>query len=150
MFSRPVNKAHRIFWAVWVVNQEMKDWLSTIGTAYPGVPSRLPTGLEIKAALREICQYDVTIQSSGMNAAWHAEIRSTKGSNEPDRAMLSITTYSGDEHPQELYFSHADEPIVVDVLTQLSRWCGPLVAIPDTGTAPLVIFPPNVIPAAHG
>jgi hypothetical protein len=42
---------------------------------------------------------------------------------------------------------HADEQIVVEILSKLSRWCGPLVAIPDTGTVPMVIRSPDLTSA---
>lgn len=67
--------------------------------------------------------------------------------NGAPRAVLGITAYSGDEHPQELYFVHADEQIVVEILSKLSQWCGPLVAIPDTGTVPMVVQSPDLTSA---
>ncbi|MDQ9171497.1 hypothetical protein Q8A64_13875 [Oxalobacteraceae bacterium R-40] len=125
----------------------MKDWLSTCGVACPPVSSRFPTGRAIQSVLHELNEYDVRIQSHGLNQPWHAEVKMKDDANGAPRAVLGITAYSGDEYPQELYFVHADEQIVVEILSKLSRWCGPLVAIPDTGTVPMVVQSPDLTSA---
>lgn len=145
MFLRSNNDAQRIFWVVWPLDNDMRDWLSTCGVVYPQMSSSLPTGLAIQAVLQELNDYDVHIQCHGLNQPWHAEIRMKNDTVGAPRALLGITTYSGNDHPQELHFVHADEQIVVDILSRLSQWCGPLVAIPDTGAVPLVVQSPDTI-----
>lgn len=125
-------------WTVLPVDEKMKIWLDELGVAYPAKASRLPTGREIKATLRMLEAYDVTINAHGIGAPWQASIAHKSGATGP-WTVLNIVNYTGDELEQNLFFEKGWESLVTAILKRLRKSCGPLVLIADADGDPLVI-----------
>ncbi len=128
-----------VLWTVWPLDDEMTSWLDEIGVAYPGTASRFPTGAEIKRAVNSLTDYDIKITDNGPGAFWQAFVEHKQGGDEGPWALLNITEYSGDDEEQELWFEKGSEELIRLILQDLSRACGTLVLIPDTGDEPSVI-----------
>lgn len=78
--------------------------------------------------------YDV-----GVGKHWGAFIVSPFGGDIGEWADLKITSFSGDDQEQELYFEKGSESLIVLILKQLAQKCGPLVLIADAGGAPQIV-----------
>jgi hypothetical protein len=117
----------------------MRSWLDELGTAYPHVPSRFPTGSEIRAALSEIEGYRVEISAGGIGAPWQASVSRAIAPEQGPWTVLNITAYSGDDMPQEVWFAKGWQELIEQIVGRFALRCGPLTVFPDTGEEPKVI-----------
>ena len=126
-----------VMWTVWPLDSEMTSWLSEQGIAFPALPSRWPTGFEIKRALSDL-GLSVEITENGVMAPWHALVQEAV---DPENkwALLIIRDYSGDHEPQKLFVEKGHELLVRRILSRLALLCGPLVLINDVDSVPEVI-----------
>ncbi|MBX4990106.1 hypothetical protein ABID08_001145 [Rhizobium binae] len=116
----------------------MMIWLSEQGISFPALPSRWPTGSEVKRALSDL---DLTaeITDNGAMAPWHALVRDAADNPDIKWALLIIPDYSGDHEPQKLYFEKGHEPLIRRILSHIALACGPLVLINDADSFPEII-----------
>ena len=128
-----------VLWTVWPLDEQMRNWLEEQSIAYPNVPSRFPTGAEIKKALGSLNGYNIAITDNGLGASWQASIVHTSGGDKGPWTQLNISHYSGEELPQELWFEKGWESLIKEILQQLTLACGPLTLMADTGVEPVVI-----------
>jgi len=128
-----------ILWTAWPLDDDMRSWLDDQEMAYPRTPSRFPTGAEIKAAISGLTAHSVEVNDSGLHAPWQALITQKDNEVDPAWAVLTVSDYSGDELPQQLYFENGHESLIIDILQRLASSCGPLVLIDDAGGEPSVI-----------
>lgn len=128
-----------VLWTVWPLDNETRRWLDEIEVPYPAKASRFPTGTEIKTALKELADHQVEITDNGKDGSWQALITHQCGADEHGWTLLNISEYAGDEQPQNLWFEKGWPSLIVSFLEHLTPRCGPLVLIPDTGEAPVVI-----------
>lgn len=126
-----------VLWTVWPLDEQMQAWLGEQGIEFPDKPSRFPTGGEIKAVL-EAFPGAAEITDNGIGGAYSAFL--TLGAADDEMwTLLQITSFTGDEEPQELWFEKGHEQLIADVLRKLTPACGPLVLIADVGDPPQVI-----------
>jgi len=130
-----------ILWTVWPLDGEMCSWLDEQEVAYPRTPSRFPTGIEIKAVISGLTAYSVKVNDNGLNAPWQALLTQKGNDIDPEWAVLTISDFSGDDLPQQLYFEKGHESLIVEILRRLAASTGPLVLIDDAGSEPSVITP---------
>ncbi|MFZ6876428.1 hypothetical protein ACO0LF_30620 [Undibacterium sp. Di27W] len=128
-----------ILWTVWPLDEQMKSWLVETGIDYPDTKSRFPTGIEIKSALSQLKNYDVNITDNGIGHTWQAMINKKEEAMESEWTVLNISEYSGDEHPQKLWFEKGWESLIHQILHNIVPYCGPLVLIADSGDDPVII-----------
>ncbi|WP_446995275.1 hypothetical protein [Rhizobium leguminosarum] len=127
-----------VMWTVWPLDAEMTVWLSEQGISYPVLPSRWPTGSEVKRALSDL-GLTAEITDNGPMAPWHAFVQEAADDPEDKWALLIIPDYSGDHEPQKLHFEKGHEPLIRRILSRLAVACGPLVLINDADSVPEVI-----------
>ncbi len=127
-----------ILWTTYPLSDEMKEWLDSEGVAYPDAPSRFPTGFEVKDALQQLDNLSIKITDNGLGKHWFAWIESR---TEPEEfwTLLTISAYTGDNEPQEIWFEKGHEDLIKTVLRCICAKCGPLVLIADVGSEPEVI-----------
>jgi len=117
----------------------MCQWLDEQEVAYPLTPSRFPTGAEIKAIVSELKGHSVKVRDNGLHAQWQALITPKDDEVDPEWALLTVSDFSGEDLPQQLYFEKGHECLVIEILQRLTPSCGPLVLIDDAGGEPVVI-----------
>lgn len=127
-----------VMWTVWPLDSEMTIWLSEQGISFPALPSRWPTGSEIKRALVDL-GLTVQITDNGHMAPWHAFVKEAADDPENKWALLIIQDYSGDHEPQKPHFEKGHEPLIRRIISRLAFACGPLVLINDADSVPEVI-----------
>lgn len=127
-----------ILWTTHPLNEKVKEWLKSEGVEVPDKASRLPTGNEVKEALRNLEAVSIEITDNGIGGPWQAWINSK---SEPENiwTLLNISEYSGDDEPQEIWFEKGDENLIKSVLKAISYKAGPQVLISDTGDIPEVV-----------
>jgi hypothetical protein len=130
-----------ILWTVWPLDVEMRSWLDEQEVAYPQTPSRFPTGTEIKAVVSGLTLHSVEVNDNGLHGPWQALITQKSNNLDPEWALLTISKFSGDDLPQQLWFEKGHEGLIVEILRRLTLSCGPLVLIADVGGVPSVITP---------
>lgn len=129
-----------VFWMVWPLDQQMKEWLEETGVSYPKRPSRWPKGREIKAVLASLCDFDVIVNDNGVGGVWQATIVAKPEGNSSEWTLLNVDQYTGDDEEQNFWFEKGWESLITRILTQLSAYSGPLVLIDDVGGDATVIF----------
>jgi hypothetical protein len=75
--------------------------------------------------------------------SWQADIRANKGVPlfRPN-SLLNVIDYNGDETcPHLVCLESGDIKLNFMIAERLSKICGPLFLIPDTGTLPLIVQP---------
>jgi hypothetical protein len=126
-----------ILWTVWPLDDQMKKWLSELSIEHPNVRTRFPTGNEVKQTLANLEGYRIDVIDNGLSHSWQAWIESDR---EPDKwTLLNITSYSGDDEPQEIWFEKGHEDLIKQLVQLFAQRCGPLVLIADVGGDPMVI-----------
>jgi hypothetical protein len=128
-----------VLWVVWPLDDQMCAWLDDLKIFYPKVPSRFPTGSEVKSVVNSLSGYNVEIFDNGVGASWQASIVHMMGGDNGAWTLLNINTYSGDNEPQRLWFEKGWESLITEILQKLTYACGPLVLFADTGDDPTVI-----------
>lgn len=102
---------------------------------------RNPTPRELREVLDDLSGYTVDYLVSKDN--WQADIRAKKGVPlfRPT-ALLNVIDYHGDETtPHLICFEKGDPRFNILIVERLSRICGLLFIIPDTGAQPLAVTP---------
>jgi len=117
----------------------MCAWLEEQKISYPKVPSRFPTGAEIKSVVNSLRGYNVEIIDNGIGSSWQASIVHATGGDTGAWTLLNISTYSGDDEPQHLWFEKGWESLITEILQKLTVACGPLALMADSGGEPTVI-----------
>jgi len=79
------------------------------------------------------------VNDNGLHASWQALITPKDNEVDPAWAVLTVSDYSGDDLPQQLYFENGHESLIIEILQRLVSSCGPLVLIDDAGGEPSVI-----------
>lgn len=128
-----------VMWTVWPLDDQMCAWLDEQQVSYSKAPSRFPTGAEIKKAVGSLDGYSVEVNDNGVGAPWQASIVHASSGDSGPWALLNITTYSGDDEPQQLWFEKGWESLITEILQKLVYVCGPLALIADSGGKPVVI-----------
>lgn len=127
-----------ILWTTYPLDDEMKEWLDSLDVPYSNLPSRFPTGAEIKDAISELSGIKVQIRDNGIGANWQAWFES-ESKPEEFWTLLNISNYSGDSEPQELCFEKGHEVLIKQVLAKICSKCGPLVLLADAGGDPEIV-----------
>ncbi|QOV88042.1 hypothetical protein [Humisphaera borealis] len=103
--------------------------------------ARNPTFREIRAACESLPGMRGEFRPSA-NGKWqHANLRGPDGLGNADTwTELSVSGYDGrDDQPLSVGFSKGWPSLILVVVRELAKACGPLVVYPDTGDAPVVV-----------
>ena len=123
------------------------EWLDSEGISHPETSSsnRRPTPREVSGVLRDLPGYNATITTDSDSGEWHATIQACDPAD-PSWTVLRISDYRDDDSPHDLCFHKGYPEVVLLVVERLTRFCGPLVVVNDTGSSPVVIRPGDSIP----
>ena len=107
------------------------------GVAVPAATSRYPTPREIQQTLEALDGYRVEhFRGTGH---WYATVWPA---GREGWATLIVPDYDGrDDVARSFYFEKGSPELNLLILERLSRVCGPLVIVPDTGSDPVIVAP---------
>ena len=113
-------------------------WLVHANVALPDEtpPGRYPTPTEIRTVVDGVpgVRTDYLVSDT----AWEVTVRSRK---DVCWACLAIRGYCGDpDAPHYFYFSAGWDEIILLVASQLTKRCGPLVLLHDSGALPQLVM----------
>ncbi len=129
-----------VLYAVLPLSDKVTDWLHESGISVPtGIPSRLPTLPEIRGVLDSLDGFSVEYTDRGIGEIWQAMISSISDRQAGPWTLANISHRKDPSEPQLLWFAKGYAELIVDILSRLSKYCGVLVLIPDTGGSPLLI-----------
>ena len=105
------------------------------------VVGRNPKPEEVRELLEKLA--DVSVDFFISEDGWQADVRAIEGIPLFRRAsLLSVINFNGDESCPHLFcFESGDLQLNLRIAERLSRICGPLYFVPDTGLRPLIVKP---------
>ncbi len=121
---------------------EYADWFARfdIMLADRGTPSRHPTPRDIRSALDTLEGYSVHYVA--VPPVFDADVSDALDPEHGAWTSLHGLNFEGDEDaPVRLYFAKGWEDLIIRIAERISRLCGPLVFVPDTDAAPVLIAP---------
>lgn len=120
-------------WASEILKGHDRDWSNRNGEG------RNPTPEELRKVLEELTDYSVVYAVSEDN--WQADIRARSGFGLfRQNALLNAVDFNGDQAtPHLVCLEGGDLKLNLLIAERISRICGPLFVIPDTGTKPLTV-----------
>ena len=134
--NRSVGK--RVQYSAIPLNDEARDWLANEGIAAPDSDGRAPTPTELKATLEALDDQSVAYNINTTN--WQAQIDDRQSPETGPWTMLNVSNYSDDpDEPCEFYFTKGWPELIVIILFDISKTCGPFLVVPDTGCPPAVV-----------
>jgi hypothetical protein len=107
----------------------------------PSEPGRNPTPNELREVLDGLQGYTIEYMVSMDN--WQAVVEAKKGF--PlfrSTALVDVIDFQGDEmEPHVICFEKGDLNLNILLVERLSRKCGTLLIVPDTGAKPFIVSP---------
>ena len=128
------------------LDADCAEWLDREGIAHPASSAldRRPTPREVAEVLRDLPGFAATITASSESGEWDAMIEACDPAD-PSWTVLRIRNYGDDDAPHDLCFHKGFAEVVLLVVERLTRFCGPLVVVNDTGSPPIVVRPGDSI-----
>lgn len=120
------------------LDEEMAGLLHAMGEKLPDadLPSRNPTPQEVRAVCDALRGYTVEYNITP-KARWQAII---EGKGGEDGTILNIEKFNAaEDQPLPIWFEKGDPALILEIVKQLAKICGPLVVIPDTGDVPITV-----------
>jgi hypothetical protein len=107
----------------------------------PSKPGRNPTPRELRTVLDELSGYTVDYRIGPGN--WQADVEANTGFRLfRSTALVNVIDFQGDEASPHLFcFEKGDLRLNILIVERLSRLCGSLFVVPDTGAQPLLVTP---------
>ena len=127
-----------VFYHIEPLDEEMASLLEEMGAAVPqsAEPSRNPTPAEVREVCRTLRDYQVEFNVKP-KSRWQAVIESTK---RDEGTILNVEKFKGaEDEPHGIWFEKGSPALILEILKRLSKHCGPLVVMPDTGDAPIAV-----------
>ncbi len=127
-----------VFYPVQPFDDEMASFLEEMGAAVPDSegPSRNPTPAEVRAVCLALPDVKVEFNIKA-KSHWSAYIESTK---RDEGTILNMEKFKGaEDKPLPIMFEKGSPALILEIVKRLSKLCGPLVVIPDTGEAPIAV-----------
>ena len=119
-------------------DEEMAALLKEMGAAVPKAsePSRNPTPAEVREVCRTLRDYKTEFNVKP-KSRWQAVIAGTKGD---EGTILNVEKFNGaEDKPHGIWFEKGSPALILEILKRLSKHCGPLVVVPDTGDPPIAV-----------
>jgi hypothetical protein len=107
----------------------------------PAEPGRNPTPRDLRAVLDGLSDHTVNYIVGPGN--WQADVEAKTGFRlfRPT-ALVNVIDFQGDETtPHLICFEKGDLRLTILIVERLSRTCGNLLVVPDTGAQPLLVTP---------
>jgi hypothetical protein len=121
---------------------EILAWLQEqrVTLPSPSIFGRDPTPQEIRTALDSIENY--TADYAVSRTFWQANVSYTAEPEQGPWTCINVLNYQDDEsQPYHIYFEKGWPELILTIMERLSRLCGPLMCVPDTGATPIVVTP---------
>ena len=83
--------------------------------------------------------YRVEVNNPSHGELWQADICFAEDSEHGPWTLANMKEFAGDDVPTSLWFEKGWPELIIDILLGVAAATGPLVLIPDTGEAPVVV-----------
>src|SRR5438046_2989668 len=110
------------------LNDEVAELMEAMGAAVPksAKPSRNPTPAEIRDVCADLSGFHTEFNSKP-KSFWQALITGNTKSNREEGTILNIDKFTGNEKkPHTIWFEKGSPAVILEILKQLSKQCGPL------------------------
>jgi hypothetical protein len=127
-----------VFYHIHPFDDEMASFLEAIGAAVPDSdePSRNPTLAEVRDVCGALQGFKIEFNVKP-KSHWQAVIESTRGD---EGTILNVEKFKGaEDKPHAIWFEKGSPALILEIVKRLSKQCGPLVVVPDTGDAPIAV-----------
>lgn len=126
-----------INYTIWPLDAQFKEWLTDEDVPFPDACSRWPLGSEIQATLDRLEGISIRFNENGIGSIWQAEIAEEQ--EDGLWTLLNILEYQGLDRPNEPYFEKGSPELIIAIVRELSRRCGPLAVLSDAGGPPVIV-----------
>lgn len=130
-----------VFYSVAPLDETTIEYLHQVGANIPErvVESRNPTLEEVRAACADIRNLKVEVFTPPTHA-WQVVIGDVNDHPNEPFTILNVDEFKGCEsEPHSIWFDKGWPVLILQIVHSLSRRCGPLAIVPDTGCTPIVV-----------
>ncbi len=124
----------------------LHEYLDAEGAPYPSEAGRRPTLLEVRAAIARLPEVMASFDVPPPGGTWFATLEAAPSQPSGVWAVITAHPFGGEASEYDIAFERGAPELIVAVLHALSTVTGPLVLVPDTGEAPLVVSPLHTVP----
>src|SRR5262245_61044452 len=125
-----------VFYFIQPFDEEMASLFEEMGAAVPrsDEPSRNPTPAEVRKVCSTLRDFKTEFNVKP-KSFWQAVI---EGKKRDEGTILNVDDFKGGEDkPHAIWFEKGSPALILEIVKRLSKQCGPLVVVPDTGDAPI-------------
>ena len=133
-----------VFYHIEPLDDEMATLLDEMGGTAPKFdkPSRNPTPAEVREACATLGGFEVEFNVKP-KSRWQAIITNR---SDAEGTIVNLEKFKGDEEkPLAMWFEKGPPALILQVVKELAKWCGPLVVVPDTGDVPIAVTAKSVV-----
>ena len=129
------------------LNPSLHDYLDAEGAAYPSEVGRRPSLLEVRAAIAVVPNVTAVFDVPLPGGTWTATLETAPSQPSHAWAVITAHPFNDEASGYDIAFERGSPELIVSVLHALSSITGPLVLVPDSGEAPLVVSQQQTVPA---
>jgi hypothetical protein len=129
-----------VLYIVRPLDDEMASLLEGMGASVPEAdgPSRNPTPAEVREACSALRGFETEFNVKP-KSHWQALVQSTQ---RDEGTILNLEKFTGaEDKPHTIWFEKGSPAVMLEIVKRLTKQCGPLVVIPDTGGPPIAVTP---------
>jgi hypothetical protein len=116
---------------------EIISWLHSLRLTCPPDEGRYPTIEELRFVLDHLDGYSIHYSTGAGH--WYADVSPTDQVTS-DWACIVVDNYhDNDTDSHDFYFERGSPRVMLLILQRLTRMCGPLILLADTGDLPMVV-----------
>jgi hypothetical protein len=127
-----------VFYHVQPLDKEMAALLGEMGAAVPRFDgaARNPTPAEVREACGALRGFETRFNVKA-GKHWQAVV---EGAGGDEGTIVNVEKFKGfEDRPHSIWFEKGSPAVVLQIVKQLSRRCGPLVVLPDSGDTPVAV-----------
>ena len=124
----------------------LHDYLDAEGASYPSEVGRRPSLLEVRAAIAVLPDVTAAFDVPLPGGTWTATLETDPAQPSHDWAVITAHPFNDEASGYDIAFERGSPELIVSVIHALSSITGPLVLVPDSGEAPLVVSPHHTVP----
>ena len=127
-----------VIYIIQPLDEEMASFLGEMGAAVPEAdgPSRNPTPAEVRKSCSALRGFKTTFNVKS-KSHWQALLQSTQ---RDEGTILNLENFTdAEDKPHAIWFEKGSPKGILEIVKRLTRHCGPLVVLPDTGEAPIAV-----------
>ncbi|MBN2385148.1 hypothetical protein JXQ70_19920 [bacterium] len=132
-----------VIYTVYPIDDRARKAAPDIGLINPPAEDgRHPTPSEIRAVVGDLDGFKASYTEHPIfHKPWQVMVEHAQDPDNGGWTLINVSEYLGEDQPTEIWFEKGWPDLIIRIMVGLSRTCGPLFILPDTGEAALVVRP---------